>query len=189
MVLSVKSFTQECQLKLEMAYGRSTSVIEMNALGSSYRPLAENSIKVALLSGINYQNSLSLNAGLSFVFVQLPQRSEFDSTNSPYDYYVNILNEKLYYLSIPINIGCTFDYFTLYAGSYFAFCINPESYWDGPKYYDIGLNLKLQFNIYKGLYFFQESRVGLININSITAYSKRQYALFLGLGYSFLNQN
>jgi len=178
------AFSQQYYLGIETGYGISSSNIEIDWDGSTITPLADNCGRAGFTGKLIFDNNFGISSGLNYLLLQLPDKfqntdlSEISGFNEP-----SYLQSRHHYLNIPILLSYTIDYFRLESGFYYSLLLaqNADAY---ARKSDVGFKLKLNFNIYKGFYFYQETSFGLINMVNVEDMSKKNYYVMLGLGYN-----
>ncbi|MDY0143497.1 MAG: hypothetical protein RBR97_16550 [Bacteroidales bacterium] len=182
--LNILVYSQDYFIGVESGYGISSSRIEYSWYGSSIKPLAENCGKAGVTGKVIFENNLGMGFGINYLFIQSPdkiQNTGYSMTpelNEP-----RYLSNKHHYLNIPILCSYSIQYFRIEAGLYYSFLLVQKADMS-VKSSDAGFLFKLNFDIYKGLYFYQETSFGLVNIVNLDNFSKKNYYLMLGLGYN-----
>ncbi len=173
--------SQNCTIGVETGYGISSSRIKGGWHNASLIPLADNCGRAGLTLRASFNNKIGFSTGINYILIQIPDKFRNTTNNQTHDSYFTNVHHLL---NMPLLANFTIDYFRLETGMYSSFLIAENA--EVPfKKIDVGILVKLNFIIYKGLYFYQETSVGLIN-NVISEHiDKKNYYLALGLGYSF----
>ncbi len=180
-IISISTYSQNYYLGIESGYGISSSRIDYPWTGSSQEPLADNCGKVGITGKIIFKNKIGISTSLNYLFIQSPEKLEFFNID---DFGPIYFTNKLHYLNLPICLSYSIKYFRIETGMYYSFLLAQQT--EIPvKKSDLGILFKLNFDLYKGLYFYQETGIGLSNTVNINNLSKKNYYLMLGLGYKF----
>lgn len=178
------AYSQQYYLGIETGFGLSSSNIEVGWYGSTITPLAENCGRAGFTGKLIFDYNFGLSLGLNYLLLQLPEKIQNTEVSiSPEFNQIRYLKSRHHYLNIPILLSYTIDYFRLESGFYYSFLLaqNADAY---ARKSDIGFKLKLNFNINKGFYFYQETSFGLINMVNVENMNKKNYFVMLGLGYN-----
>jgi hypothetical protein len=188
-VLHNTAYSQQYYLGIEAGYGISSSNIEIDWSGSTITPLADNCGRAGFTGKLIFDNNFGLSSGLNYLLLQLPEKMQNTGVNlGPAFNQILYLKSRHHYLNIPILLSYTIDYFRMESGFYYSLLLaqNADAY---ARKSDVGFKLKLNFNIYKGFYFYQETSFGLINMVNVENMSKKNYYVMLGLGYNLKFEN
>lgn len=178
------AYSQQYYFGIETSYGISSSNIDIGWYGSTITPLADNCGRAGFTGKLILDNNFGVSFGLNYLLLQLPDKFQnTDVSISPEFNQPAYLKSRHHYLNIPILLSYTIDYFRLEIGMNNSFLIAEQA--DIPvRKLDVGVLIKLNFNIYKGFYFYQETSFGLINMVNADNMSKKNYYVMLGLGYN-----